>query len=341
VNSETFERSFSVTGLARLALSNIRGSVEIVPGSDDTVQVTAVKDLESGDAEQTHLEIVQNDDGVVTVATRFQEGQRLFSRARPCAVAYTVRLPRECEVKVECVSSTLAARGLTGEFELQTVSGEMSLQDLAGALRVTSVSGDIHGERLSGQLRLRAVSGNVQLANCDLPMIEGTTVSGDLAFETPLGQGPYRFNSVSGNVVLSLPATTSLGASLELNTVSGHVKAPGLSGGKQRTMGRTKLSWQGGGTEIRLSSISGDLVLSHDGEGQSTERPRLEDHGREVNGRVSEQPRLEVGEAEARSEVHEEAPAAPRSPSEILQELAAGRLTAAEAERLLRGRKAE
>ncbi|MBL6981300.1 MAG: hypothetical protein ISR58_08925, partial [Anaerolineales bacterium] len=55
MSEEIIERSFSVDSPARLKLSNIRGTVNISPGDEDAISVTAVKHLNSGNADRTEV----------------------------------------------------------------------------------------------------------------------------------------------------------------------------------------------------------------------------------------------------------------------------------------------
>lgn len=217
--SEIIEKNFTVASPVRLDLSNIRGSVEIRPGEDGVIRVRVSKDAHSGDAGRTEIELFQEADGTVKVATRFTEGawSWLFG-SFPCRVDYVVQAPRKCFLKINGVSSETLAEGFEGEFSFRSVSGEMSLHNLAGpvkvntvsgevelteltgALRLNTVSGKVSGKRIIGPLHLDTVSGKVDLEESGLSSVEATTVSGRMVYQTAFGAGPYHFNSVSGDV---------------------------------------------------------------------------------------------------------------------------------------------
>ena len=183
---ETIEREFAVTAPASIMLANVRGSVDIQVGDNDVVAVTAVRHLDTGDPDQTEIEIWQEEDGSVIAKTRYHEGGwRLVGQRQPCKVDYIVHVPQACDVKVRCVSSKASVEGLQGEFDIKTVSGKMTLKDLSGRIKATSVSGAIFGTQLSGVTKFESVSGKVHLAESDLPIVTGTSVSGNLVLETP------------------------------------------------------------------------------------------------------------------------------------------------------------
>jgi DUF4097 and DUF4098 domain-containing protein YvlB len=276
--SETIEKTFTVPTPAHLNLSNIRGSVEVRAGEEGIIHVTTVKHTGSGDADRTVIELSQETDGTVKVTTRFPEGAWSWMVGSfPCRVDYIVRAPRKCSLKIKGVSSETSAEGFEGEFsfssvsgemalrdlsgpvKVNTVSGEMELADLAGELCINTVSGEISGKRLSGPLHLDTVSGKVSLEESSLPSAEATTVSGEMTYQTALGEGPYRFNSVSGDVELMVPSETRCSA--ELRAISGKLSTKLPATSTSRHNGNQTVEVQGGGVKVYLNSVSGNLSL--------------------------------------------------------------------------------
>jgi hypothetical protein len=263
--SENIEKSFSVAAPARLSVSNIRGSVEIHPGEDGLIQVTAIKQSHGGDEKRTRIEITQEADGTVKAVTHFPDGgwTWLFG-SQPCEVDYVVKAPRQCSLKLNGVSNTVFAEGFEGAASVNSVSGEITLRDLKGSVLIHTISGDADGERISGSLSLDTVSGDVTLKESNLSSIKAKTVSGDIRIRTSLTDGPYDFKSVSGQVRLSMPPDTHCTA--ELRSVSGDLVSAFPVTGYSRQHGSQTVSVQGGGVEISLHSVSGDLSLECDGE---------------------------------------------------------------------------
>ena len=276
--SEIMEKNFTVTSPARLELSNIRGSVEIHPGEDDLIHIQVTKDANSGDAKRTEIELSQAADGTVKAATHFPEGawSWLFG-SFPCRVDYVVQAPRKCSLKINGVSNAALAEGFEGEFSFHSVSGEMTLRSLSGPVKVntvsgkvelaeltgelnlTTVSGKVSAKRVQGPLHLNTVSGQVVMDESSLSSVDATTVSGRMEYQTAFGAGPYRFNSVSGDVELSVPSETRCSA--ELHAVSGKqfTKLPATSIAKRN--GNQTAEIQGGGVKVHLHSVSGNLSL--------------------------------------------------------------------------------
>ncbi|HBZ54417.1 MAG TPA: hypothetical protein DEO88_03340 [Syntrophobacteraceae bacterium] len=283
MSEEKFEQVFQVSGPAHLIVKNIRGSVDIQPGEDGIIQVIAVKHTESGDAKRTEVELTQETDGTVKAVARFPEGSIdwLFSN-KPCKVDFVVRAPRKCTLKVSGVSNDAAISGFDGEFSLNSISGDLTLSDLTGELSVNTVSGEVElavvdgklklhtvsgnikGQKTTGSVSLNTVSGDVHLSESSLSTVQAESVSGNLELQTPLGEGPYRFHSVSGEVRLTVPAGTRCSA--ELHSISGRISTNLPQSYNSRHHGTEMVAVQGGGVMISLKSVSGDLFLDGDGE---------------------------------------------------------------------------
>jgi DUF4097 and DUF4098 domain-containing protein YvlB len=278
MSDEKFEQTFQVSASAKLSVSNIRGSVDVRPGADGVITVRAEKLINTGNASQTMIEMTQEADGSVKVKTRYPDMwlDWLFG-SKPCKVNYVITSPRNCALQINGVSDDVFAEGfegdatfktvsgdvtvraLNGSLSFDSVSGDMQLSDLTGNLRFNTVSGDISGSHLAGAVHLNTVSGDIEFEQSSLPSVNASTVSGEMELETGLGDGPYKFNSVSGDLTLKVPADTHCTA--ELHSLSGgiSVKLPVASVSRQNGTQTTVV--QGGGVKVYLSSVSGDMEI--------------------------------------------------------------------------------
>jgi DUF4097 and DUF4098 domain-containing protein YvlB len=260
MSQESLERSYPVEKSPSVHLTNIRGSVDIQPGEEGVITITAVKHPDTGNSEKTLIEINQENNHKVTVKTRFSEKTLGFiGHGKPCMVDYSLRVPRSCTLKLNCVSSAASIHDLEGEFSLNTVSGPINLSKLSGFLDIRSVSGKITGDSLSGPLRTDTVSGKVQANNSHFSETNCQTVSGHINLQTPLSEGPYRFKSVSGHVTLIVPGDVSFSATLK--SMSGQLKSKLPDSKNSRSGGVWHAEVGGGGPEIDAKSMSGHLVL--------------------------------------------------------------------------------
>jgi hypothetical protein len=257
---KTIEETFSCPESPHLSLSNIRGSVNIQPGEPDEISVIAHKHINTGDEENTHIELSQTNDGRVKVRTRYNhKGWRFFRKWVPCKVDYVIQVPQECTLKIRGVSNSTSIEGIMGIHDITSVSGELELLSLGGEVKIKTVSGDVHGKKISGPVRLDSVSGDIKLRDSDIPSLTGKTVSGDLYIESPLGDGPYDFNSVSGDIKLFLSSVR--GATVTSSSLSGDIRSSLTATQSQHSRKDHSLEIEGGGVEIQHSSVSGDIIL--------------------------------------------------------------------------------
>jgi len=123
-----------------------------------------------------------------------------------------------------------------------------------------SVSGDVEATGLGGFVKGSSVSGDVRISTSDLA--EASSVSGEVHVKMGRANwdGTLKFSSVSGDVVVEMPA--SLDADVSASTVSGEITSdwPVTMSGRwgprsmNGTIGR-------GGRQLTLSTVSGAIEL--------------------------------------------------------------------------------
>jgi hypothetical protein len=290
MTSDSLERTFTCPESPQLTLSNIRGSVEIRPGEAGVITVRASKLIDSGDADNTRIQFSQSDSGIVKVATRYDNHwYRFFYRPRPCKVDYVVSAPENCVLKVRGVSNTAKIESMKGGLDISTVSGPLQLFSIGGNIQVKTVSGDITGESISGSGYLTGVSGDISLRDCQFQVLKAKTVSGDITLQSSLGEGPFDFDSVSGDIQLEVPA--ALGVTVVSSSLSGDVKTTSPISHMNQSDQHRRFEIMGGGVEIHHHSVSGDLIIlnedsmsetdgtldQHEGEAEATDRVEILD----------------------------------------------------------------
>jgi len=260
MNIEVIEKSFDTGEKASLRLSNIRGTVNIQAGDRGVIKIRAEKNLDSGDEKSTKIELSQDDKGRVFATTRYDHnGFRFFRWNVPCKVDYDVLVPENCDLKIRGVSNATRIEGISGVLDISTVSGDLELRSLNGELSIKAVSGDVQGKQVNGATRIDTVSGDLDLKLSNIPSLQAKTVSGDLSLETPLGEGPYDFNAVSGNIRMELSQLT--GFAVESSSLSGDLRSQIPFSSSNHTRNHHRIEVLGGGVEMRHKSVSGDFYL--------------------------------------------------------------------------------
>lgn len=260
MSTETIEHLFNVEKPARLKVSNVRGHVDIRPGDDGIIHITAVKHNSSSNNEKNQIIIGQESDGLVVAEAKYENSvTNWFGLNKPCRVDFTIRVPEACSVKLNCVSSSAAIQGLEGDFNFQGVSGKLELSNLKGAFDIGSVSGKLNAEQLVGPIDVNNVSGKVHISDSQIPTLVGKSVSGSAIIETPLTDGPYEFKSVSGNLSMISPEDTE--CTIYMKSVSGKAKVNLPVTSRSGARNKQVIQVAGGGPEVMMKSVSGILKI--------------------------------------------------------------------------------
>jgi hypothetical protein len=258
-------RKLTFDQVRKVRVRTVRGSVSVVGGDErPTLEVSAL--------EGPPLQVRQDGD-VLEVAYERPRWPGpfgwLFGRDRRYLAVVSLAVPRDCEVDLEAVASSVMVSGMRAPVRAKTVSGEVTLAGCAGQVEAETVSGAVQAHGVAGDLWASTVSG-------DLTLVEGggavaaKTVSGTIVMDlgaTPVGD--VRLSSVSGDVTVRLPRASDL--QVQLQSTSGQVASafdelhragmPAL---------RTVSGRLGAGTgRLQASTTSGHVALlrrEHEGE---------------------------------------------------------------------------
>lgn len=88
---------------------------------------------------------------------------------------------------------------------------EVQAKTVTGAMEIEGILAPVNARVVTGQLKLQALSGPIY----------AKTITGQLTYTGPLSEDNHRFETVTGEIVLSLPADTN--AELSAQTVTGSV----------------------------------------------------------------------------------------------------------------------
>ncbi len=289
-STEPFSRAFPVGRAATLMLSNISGNIQVVPGTNERIEVEALKRAWGPNPEQAKTRL--GDATVETYATanrvevRVEHGVR--RDARGIDVEFNVKVPADTTVDLRTISGDVRVTNVKGEVRVQSVNGNLHLEGTARVAAVKSVSGDVTLVNTGSdmQVSLSTVNGDLQVQGLaaraiDVDTVNGDvritgwsgdrahirTLDGDLDLQTSLTKGGrYEIESHSGDVNLSL--TEQPGFELEAHTFSGRIRIdfPIRSEGPIRDNDRGPRSVRGtygdGSSSLRLQTFGGDLTVT-------------------------------------------------------------------------------
>lgn len=218
-----------------LEIRGINGDVSATGGSGEAV-VEAVKTARKGDPESVKIEVVEQSDRVIVCAV--YPGARIgkhacdvtgsdgsgWQRNHDVQVRFRVTVPAGVRFDGATVNGDVEASGLTADAEVTTVNGSVSL-DTTGEGTASTVNGSV----------------DVRLGRAD-------------------GAGALSFETVNGNITVTLPAT--LGAQFDASTVNGSIETdfPVTVSGK---LNKRQLRGQigSGGRDLKLSTVNGSISI--------------------------------------------------------------------------------
>ncbi|HEV2680409.1 MAG TPA: DUF4097 family beta strand repeat-containing protein [Rhodanobacter sp.] len=255
------------TPTARVSISNIAGTVNVIAWNRNEVQVSG--QLGNGSKPLT----ITGSNGDMAIKVEPQGGSGWFNWKGDNNMAATtleLHVPKAASLDIDVVSAPLVIDGMDGgNIAVNTVSGKARINARTPSLKVDSVSGGIelagHAEQadlqtvsgeilapaLGSDVKLQTISGRIQVAGGPWRKLTLSTVSGDVQLTGGLAvDGSLGIDSMSGDVQLQLPANTS-----------GNLHASSFSGNLRSDFGTPKEPEHGPGSslEVRLGDGRGKI----------------------------------------------------------------------------------
>jgi hypothetical protein len=254
---EVIQKSFSLAGAAHksIEIDNVFGSIEVVGGSTDQVQLVVDKSTraESKDAlalahKEVTLDITQPNGGLkLYVDGPFRcncddggrGSRRRDDEAYVVKMDFELHVPSNVDIKVKTVNEgRVIIRNITGNFIARNVNGDIELDGMAGSGIAHTVNGPVKvsfRENPKENSSFQSVNGNI-----------------DLFFARGLS-ADFRFKTFNGGVYSDFPVTT-----LPLRAPQEERHGGKVTFHADRfTAGRVNA----GGPEIQIENLNGDIRI--------------------------------------------------------------------------------
>lgn len=174
-------------------------------------------------------------------------------------------------VSLTTASGSITASDIKGRSEFESVSGTVTLQRLDGTTKVSALNGALTISEITGDLEIERAVGVTRIERANLTGFRFESVEGDVDFDGVLSAGgKHSIETFSGNVTLRVPGT--FGATFELETFSGELRAPDFSltlrpsgGDQRRSDDRREYTINGGGAHISIDTFSGAVTVQKQG----------------------------------------------------------------------------
>jgi DUF4097 and DUF4098 domain-containing protein YvlB len=196
----------------------------------------------------------------------FFDNFRLFSGKAKADVSILV--PRSAKVSVSVVSAEGLVSGVHTDVTVNTVNGDIVLDGLIGSVSVHAVSAEVSVRAHEGDLDVQTVSGDVTVSGT-IKRLSCDGVSADVVADLRGTPDRIKNNSVAGNLTVRLDAGVPAQYSIQTMTGKLQLDDAQISGVKGQYTGRYG-QLAGAFTEVRASSVSGDVSVVHTDRGTST-----------------------------------------------------------------------
>jgi hypothetical protein len=248
-------------GVAALRVRVISGSVAVL-ASDGPPSV----DVASLDGQPL---LVSHEAGILTISYEDLSWDGLLGWLRPQrhSADVTITVPAGCPVQLGVVNASAIVSGITANVSVKSVSGDLTLDGVTGTVDAKTVSGDLEARGLDGGLVFNSVSGDLTRAGGAVRDLDAKTANGKVTADVDLGgTGSLRVTTVSGEVAVRLPASTS--ATVELRSNTGRVRA-GFDGlVSARAAGATTMTGTlgSGSSRVAVTTLSAPVTLLQRGQ---------------------------------------------------------------------------
>ncbi len=222
---QTVHERFAVAPNARVRVSNVSGSITIVPWSRQAIDVVGRKYAGTIAAlRRMTVSIVRDGSPASYVEIETQYPRHVFffwGNNSGGSVDYTIHVPKRVRLTLADVSGDVRVSGIDGDVEVKNVSGDVDVARLNGDLDIHTVSGSIDASlvAMNGDRRvtIEAISGSIQIA---VPAKSSAEVSA----ESISGSFESAFNIPTHRQTVGVNASGRIGngsGTIDLKTISG------------------------------------------------------------------------------------------------------------------------
>jgi hypothetical protein len=251
---ETIQKSFALPAVHRsIEVDNVFGSIEVVGGTSDRVELTVQRSLRAESKEamelarkEVTLDITQKDGALkLYVNGPFRCHCDDDCRGRRGHEGYVVKMdflmhvPRDIDTKVKTVNE-----------------GRVMVRNVAGAFAVSNVNGDIQMENVAGSGIAHTVNGPVKVTFRENPRENSSfeSINGNIELGFVRGlAADFRFKTFNGGVYSDFPVTALPAHALQEERQDGKTvfRADRYTGARVSS----------GGPEIKIENLNGDIRI--------------------------------------------------------------------------------
>jgi DUF4097 and DUF4098 domain-containing protein YvlB len=264
------DRSFSISGPAKLNIDADRGSITVKTDSTDKVQVLVFRKIKGGSQEKAdehfknHEVTFSQDGNNISIVAKNKKIQRSFTFADAgLEVRYEIIAPRKLDVDLKTSGGNIVVGDVDGQVLARTSSGEIKLSHVSGTVNAADSGGNISIEEVGGTLVTKTSSGSITVGKArakaeaansggDIRIVEA---GGDVVAST--SSGSIKLSNVKGNVEVK-----DSGGDINIDSANGNVTASTSSGSIHLgSAGGEHVTLRDSGGNIETGEAAGTVTL--------------------------------------------------------------------------------
>src|SRR6185369_7112021 len=245
---------------ARVEVSSIRGTVEIVTADTPTAQVQIIRTARSrADLEYHKIEVAKTGNSLVIRGVEDREERRQNVQVNHQVI---LKLPRRIDLAVSSVSGWLKAGDIDGQTRVSSISGSADIGNVGEKLQVSSISGSLEVGNVGSDARVNSISGNLGLGQV-YGSLDVSSVSGGLNVTlVSLSAQGIHIKSVSGSIEIRFKSDVNADFSAEGVSGQVYLDVPNVVRDGEERSSDVRARIGGGGTPITIKSVSGNIRLA-------------------------------------------------------------------------------
>jgi hypothetical protein len=261
VRGEEVDKTFGVTGHARVRVQTDDGDVRVSTGDIKQVEVRVVYSGYKLDRD-LRVSTEQNGDSV-DIVVKTGGGSFWSWGARHANLRVEIHMPQNADLTVRSGDGSVEADSITGNVDVTTGDGSITVQGAKGNIRFHSGDGHIEARGLDGSVDASSGDGHINLEG-RFDALSIRTGDGSVSARALAGSkvaSNWNVHTGDGSVDLEVPG--DLQANLDVSTHDGHISV-GLPVMVEGSVGSSSIHGKlnGGGATLSVHTGDGSIHLS-------------------------------------------------------------------------------
>jgi len=262
------EKSFTVSGAARLSLTTFDGNIE-VRGWDRNEVLVEVEKRGPDQAAVDKIQVKATQDGnTITVDVPKPSPLLTTGFRRTPSASLVVSVPAQTAVTARSGDGAVTIRRVNGNVNVDTDDGNVRVEEVKGDLTVRTGDGAVDAHQIEGATRIDTGDGNIRTEGV-FKALYLETRDGAVDFKVRSGsvvESDWSVTTGDGNIRLELPV--GLNVDLDAQTADGRVEVDKVAGQASDTRDsedHERTSFRGrigsGGKALKVRSGSGSITV--------------------------------------------------------------------------------